>query len=103
MILHMNAGAAGAAAATAAAQAAHAYAIKASGAVVRVEPDEFTLLLDRATDPVVITSVTKNIFRARFQYLTRYKGFFFYAESAQGLPLPEHAEIISAKSIWTPT
>lgn len=91
-------GAAGAAAATAA--AAIAQAIKASGAIVRVEPDEFVKLAQRAENPLVVTA---KAFWGGFSYLMSYKGLAFYAKSKEPLRLPAEAELVLAKKIWVPS
>lgn len=90
------------AASGAAAAAAIAQAIKASGAIVRVEPDAFVRILGRQSDPLVIWA-RGGVFGARFRYLTSYKGFVFFAKSSSPLHIPSTAEVIAAKKIWIPT
>jgi hypothetical protein len=85
----------------AAAAAAIAEAVKASGAIVRVEPKVFVSLLSTAENPLVIIAVGK-IFKTTFRYLTAYKGFVFYTKSSGQLLLPGNVELIAAKSIWVP-
>jgi hypothetical protein len=98
----MAAGGAGAAAAGgAAAAAAIANAIKASGAIVRLEPDQFAKILAKLDAPVIVTGTT-GIFTKKVQYLTNYKGLFFYCVSENPLVLPSKAEVVIAKSIWIP-
>jgi hypothetical protein len=91
-------GAAGAAAARA---AAIAQAIKASGAIVRVEPDAFILILSKADRPVVVMA-QGGLFKPNYQYLTAYKGLIFYTKSPAHLMLPGGVELIAAKQIWIP-
>ena len=91
----MAAGAAGAAA------AAIAQAIKASGVVVRVSPEDFDAILRKAEKPLVIAS-TGGFFSTNFQYLTSYKGFAFFTKSPVELILPPKAEVIEAQKIWIP-
>jgi len=85
----------------AAAAAAIAQAIKASGAIVRVEPLDFMAILAQAENPLVVYCeggfLTKN-----YQYLTGYKGLVFYTKSRTPLMLPEKIEIIVASKIWIP-
>ena len=88
-------GAAGAAAAV-------VQAIKASGAIVRVEPHEFEALLSRAREPLVVTA-TGGLFRRNYQYLTSYKGLAFYTRSFLPLSLRPEAELVQARTIWVPT
>ena len=89
----------------AAAAAALAQAIKASGVIVRVEPEDFLQILARQPAPLVVCA-RGNWFQRRInihcQYLTSYKGLAFYTRSADHLPVPEDAEVILAKQIWIP-
>ena len=78
-----------------------AQAIKASGAIVRVEPDDFGRVLTRQDAPLVILA-RGGLFGARFQYLTSYKGFAFFTKTSEPLYLPDNAEVIQAKRIWIP-
>ncbi|MGA9587160.1 MAG: hypothetical protein WBQ95_17640 [Terracidiphilus sp.] len=90
----MAAGAAGAAAAV-------ANAVKASGAIVLVEPEDFLKILARAKDPLVVTA-KGGFFKANYLYLTSYKGLDFYCESDELLSIPAEAELIRAGKIWIP-
>ena len=87
--------------AEAAAAAAIAQAIKASGAIVRVEPDDFCRILDRQEAPLIILAKA-GLFGGSLQYLTSYKGFAFVTKTSEQLYLPENAELIAAKKIWIP-
>ncbi|MEN8127183.1 MAG: hypothetical protein ABFR90_05170 [Planctomycetota bacterium] len=84
-----------------AAQAAIANAIKASGAIIHVEPNEFLNLLQRNGDPLVVLSQA-GMFRKN-QYLTAYKGLIFYTKAATPLILSSNVELIQAKKIWIPS
>ena len=67
----------GAAAATAAAYIAQA--TKASGAVVRLEPQEFMRIVVKMKAPLIVVSPAKGgLFSRNNEYLTNYKGIFFY-------------------------
>jgi hypothetical protein len=88
-------------AAAAAIAAAIAQAIKASGTIVNMEPDDFVLLLQRIEEPLIVTA-TGGIFNTNYQYLTSYKGLAFFTKSPEKLPIPPQAELISAKTIWIP-
>ena len=90
------------AAAGAAIAAAIANAVKASGAVVRVQPEDFANILSRVEKPLVIYN-TGGFFKTRHQYLVSYKGFFFYTKTSNQMDLPKSAEVIIAKSIWIPS
>ena len=89
---------AGAAAAVA---AAIAQAIRASGVLVRVSPDDFQKLLRKGEQPLVIYA-TGGLFSKNHQYLTSYKGFAFFTKSATEIILPPGTETIVAKKIWIP-
>ncbi len=90
-----------AAAAGAAAAAAIANAIKASGVLVRVEPEEFLKILRLAGKPLIVYA-EGGIFSKNFQYLMSYKGFAFFTKSPQPLQLGVEVEIVRARKIWIP-
>jgi hypothetical protein len=85
----------------AAAAAAIAQAIKASGVLVRVEPEEFSKILNRAKDPLVVTA-QGGWFGAKYQYLVSYKGLAFFTGSDTPVSLPAGCEVVTAKSINIP-
>ncbi len=85
----------------AAAAAATADAIKASGAIVKVDPDNFVKLVSKATAPLVVIQ-EGGFLSSNFHYLFGYKGLAFYCKSAKQLSLPGDAEIVAAKKIWIP-
>jgi hypothetical protein len=91
----------GGAAGAAAAAAAVAQAIRASGAIVKMEPKEFQKILAKSDRPAVVMAYngwpTK-----RYHYLISYKGLFFYTKSPGALMLPGGAELILAEKIWIP-
>ena len=84
-----------------AAAAAIANAIKASGAIVRVEQKDFESILRKIEKPLVIIA-QGGLFSTKYQYMTSYKGFTFVTKTAVQLLLPSSAEIIRAQKIWTP-
>jgi hypothetical protein len=90
-----------AAAGAAGAAAALANAVKASGVIVRVTPEDFAAILRRAENPLVVHA-TGGVFTTNYQYLTSYKGLAFYTKSNAPLALPFGAELMTAKSIWVP-
>jgi hypothetical protein len=92
---------AGGAGAAAAAAAAIANAIKASGVLVRLEPEEFQRITRRAEKPLLIFSQGR-WFSKKNHYLISYKGFAFYTRSAEPLELPAGAELVTANRIWIP-
>ncbi len=85
----------------AAAAAAIAQAIKASGVIVQVEPEELLKILARTQSPLVVTAPGGLLGRSH-QYLTSYKGLAFFAKSAEPLHLPSDAERVAARKIWIP-
>ena len=87
--------------AAAAAAAAIAQAIKASGAIVRVEPRDFQTILDKTTDPLVVCAMG-GFFKKKHQYLTAYKGLIFFTSAEKPLHLPGGSETVMAKNIWIP-
>lgn len=87
----------------AAAAAAIAQAVKASGAIVRMEPDHFLQIIYRADDPLVVMATSKMFGKITYKYLASYKGLAFYTKSRQPLQLGSGAEIIAAKNIWIPS
>jgi len=80
--------------------AAAAQAIKASGTIVRVEPGVFEHVVGWQDEPVVIRSDGGRF--GKFQYMTSYRGFAFYAKSGVPLHIPGKAKVIEAKKIWIP-
>ena len=86
----------------AAAAAAIARAIKASGAIVRLEPADFLTILGKTRAPLVVIS-EGGLLKKNHQYLSAYKGLIFFAKSADPLPLPGDAEVVAAKQIWIPS
>jgi hypothetical protein len=93
----MTDGGAGAAAAA----AAIANAIKASGAIVSVEPRDFSALLYKATEPLVVCA-QGGLFSSKYQYLMAYKGLIFHTKTQTPLQLPSEAETVQAQKIWIP-
>lgn len=96
-----NGAMAGAGGASAANYAAIAQAIKASGAIVHVEPEDFNLILTRADKPLVVAA-QGGFIKTSYQYLTGYKGLIFFTRSSSALQLDSRVEIINAKKIWIP-
>jgi hypothetical protein len=88
--------------AVAAAAAAIAQAIKASGVLVRVNPEEFSKILVRVKDPLVVTAMGRVFFSAKYQYLVSYKGLAFFTNSDAPLMLPAGCEVVAAQSINIP-
>lgn len=75
-------------------------ALKASGAIVSMNPEEFQKILEMAKDPLVVVAKA-GFLSKKNQYLTSHKGLFFYCK-AESLNLPSAATVINAKKIWIP-
>lgn len=88
-------------AAVAAAAAAAARATKASGAIVRVEADEFRKLLAQ-NDSGLIVHAPGGIFGARHKYLMGYKGLVFYTVSHEPVAVPRGCQVVESSRIWIP-
>jgi hypothetical protein len=78
-----------------------ANAIKASGAIVTVEPEDFQKIIAKTEAPLVIRSVEGRRTK-KYKYLTEYKGLAFHTESRSELVFPSRVEMISAKKISVP-
>ncbi len=96
----MGAGAAGGAGGAAAA-AAIANAIKASGAIVKVDPADFQKIMAKIDMPLVVRA-EGGFMSKKYQYLTSYKGLAFYTKSSSELRFGGDIEMILAKKIWIP-
>ncbi len=87
--------------AAAAAHAALVQATKASGVIIKVEPDAFLTILNKNREALVVIApggfLSKN-----YQYLTSYKGLAFFTKSQTELMLPGNVEVVSAQQIWIP-
>ena len=78
-----------------------ANAIKASGTIVRIEPEVFANLVAKIDKPLVIYT-EGGVISTNHQYLTSYKGFAFFTKAVEPIPLPASAEVIVAEKIWIP-
>ncbi len=76
-------------------------AIKASGAIVQVEPEVFQQLANSEKNPLVV--ITRGGFRNKvFRYLMSYGGLVFFTRSQKELMLPGGTQLISAGKICIP-
>jgi len=78
-----------------------AQAVKASGAIVRVAPNDFLTVLNKMEWPLVVAAEGKFL-KTTYKYLTSYKGLVFFTKSHEPLPLPSRIELVPAKRIWIP-
>jgi hypothetical protein len=97
----MSHGAVAGASAGATAAAAIAQAIKASGVLIKVEPDSFSTIISKSESPLIVMAES-GVFNKYFQYLTSYKGLAFYTKSPQQIQFPNRTELIYAQKIWIP-
>ncbi len=81
--------------------AAIAQAVKASGAIISMEPAGFLTIVNKCEKPLVIVAHGGFLDRS-FRYLTSYKGLAFHTRSKAELMLPGKAELVQAKTIWIP-
>jgi hypothetical protein len=79
-----------------------ANAIKASGAIVSMEPHDFEAILQKAEAPLIVHA-QGGVFTTKHYYLTAYKGLIFYTRTQTPLPLPRGAELVEARKIWVPS
>lgn len=85
----------------AAAAAAVAQAVKASGAIVGLEPEEFQRIVNRMDSGLVVQ--TLGGFRKKtHEYLAAYGGFIFHTKSEKRMSFPSGVEMVWAKKIWVP-
>jgi hypothetical protein len=86
----------------AAAHAAMVQAVKASGVVVKLDPQDFILIASKTRNSLIVAA--KSGWRGqKFAYLTSYKGLAFHTESTSPLDLSGDAEIMNANQIWMPS
>jgi len=97
----MSNGAVVGASAGASAAAAIAQAIKASGVLIKVEPESFSTILSKSDSPLIVMA-EGGIFNKNYQYMTSYKGLAFYTKSSQEIQFPNRTELIYAQKIWIP-
>ncbi|MCD5410183.1 MAG: hypothetical protein LRZ93_00805 [Clostridiales bacterium] len=85
----------------AAAAAVIANAIKASGAIIDVEPEDFLKILAKTKEPLVVTA-EGGVFKTNYKYITSYKGLFFHTKAKDPIKMPIGTELIKANSISIP-
>ena len=82
-------------------EAAITNAIRASGVLVRVNPEEFQRIVKGQPEPLVVYAA-RGYFKKSYQYLTSYKGLAFFANSPEPLKLHAGVELICAGLINIP-
>jgi hypothetical protein len=85
----------------AAAAAAIAQATKASGVIVRVEPNDFERIVRENDEPLVVHA-TGGFFTVMHMYLTSYRGLAFFTKSATPLSFAARCQMVEAQKIWIP-
>jgi hypothetical protein len=91
-----------ASAGAAAAAAAIANAIKASGALVEIEPRDFQDLVERIPEPLVLYKGAGGMFDRKHQYATSHRGFVFFARTREPLLLPTRVQLLPVMKMWMP-
>ncbi len=89
------------AASVAAETALNVNAIKASGAIVQVEPSDFVAVLAMSASPLVVQA-EGGFFSRRYHYLSSYKGLVFYTKTQTPLLFSSRVELVAARKIWIP-
>ena len=97
----MSVAATSGATAGASAAAAIAQAIKASGVLIKVEPEAFSTIVSKSESPLIVMA-EGGVFTKNYQYLTSYKGLAFYTKTPKEILLPNRTELIYAEKIWIP-
>ena len=97
-----GAGAAAGAGAGAAVAVAISEAIKASGAIVRLEPVDFERMLGRLEEALVVYTQSGRL-KVKYEYMTSYRGFVFYTKTDEEIRVPDRCEAIKAKKMWIPS
>lgn len=90
--------AAGAAAGVA---AAIANAVKASGAIVQVEPEDFIKALALEDKPVVVHALG-GVINKHHRYIAGVRGLAFYTKSDRPLEFLTSVHLFAARKIWIP-
>ena len=78
-----------------------ANAIKASGVVVQVLPEDFLIIVQQSENALVVHAQSK-IIRTTHKYLTSYKGLAFYTKLDKPFDFLSKVELIEAKRISIP-
>jgi hypothetical protein len=86
---------------SAAAVAAMIQAVKASGAIVRVDPKDFQIMLGKSEKPLVVQAREPWPLK-RYQYLFGFRGLVFYTRSKDPLQFSMSVDMVAAKKIWVP-
>lgn len=76
-------------------------ALRVSGAIVRLAPDDFVYLLSKCRDPLVVVNEGGFLTKS-YRYLFGHKGLVFYTRSTEELSLPGGVEIVYARKLWMP-
>jgi hypothetical protein len=77
-------------------------AIKASGAIVTLDPYDFARLLKKTEKSLVVMAIS-GWRKHNYQYISAYKGLIFYTKSKVELSFPSGTELITSKQIWIPS
>jgi hypothetical protein len=64
--------------------------------------DEFQTILDRVEDVPLVVHAIGGWFSTNYQYLTNYKGIFFFTKSTDEICFNRNVELVRANKIWIP-
>jgi hypothetical protein len=84
----------------AAVHAAMIQAIRAAGAIVRVEARDFERIVRNAREALVIRA-PPSAFSRKYHYMS-YRGFVFYTRTREQLQFASGVEVIEAKTVYAP-
>lgn len=76
-------------------------AIMASGAIIKITTNDFISLLAKI-DSSVVVEAKGGIFTTKWNYITNYRGFYFFTKSKDRLGISSRHELIRSNKIWVP-
>ncbi len=88
---------------SAAAAAAIAQAVKAMGAIVKVEEAGFHAILAKSELPLVLVAPPGGFLQKYYRYATSFRGFIFYTDSKKPITFGRMLDLVDVKYIGVPT
>ncbi len=76
-------------------------ALKANGAIIHLEPEQFEKLASTIDAPLVVAA-EGGVFSTHYKYVMHYKGLTMYCKSKEALNFPANTEWVVAKTIVVP-
>ncbi len=83
--------------------AAMAQAVKAMGAIVKVEEPAFHKILAQSEQPLVLVAPPGGFLQKFYRYATSFRGFVFFMDSKQPVMFGRMLDIVEVKYIAIPT